>query len=149
MRRHPQQQPKKHSRSEPPVPADHYYALVPWDTWPTSPNKTHGSHHQSSAYPDLRHQRRQNPMTDQPRMSDHEGQDFNNFTPGNHSFVYVLPKPSDAMPHITNVPLFFRLHHTDRDVVSTGEQHDHPFSRQHWSQSDLCKTGWYKDTCTG
>ena len=30
--RHPQQQPKKHNRSEPPVTADNYYAPAPWDT---------------------------------------------------------------------------------------------------------------------
>ena len=71
----------------------------------------------------------------------HEGQDFSNTTPGNHFFVYVLPKLIDAMPHITSVPLFFRLHHTDRDVVSTGEQHDHPLNWQQGSQPDHCIVG--------
>ena len=51
---------------------------------------------------------------------------------------------TDAMLHITNVPLFFRLYHTDRDVISTGEHHDHPPNRQQRSQLDPCRTGWYK-----
>ena len=74
----------------------------------------------------------------------HEGQDFSNFTPGNHSLYMCCRSFTDAMLHITNVPLFFRLYHTDRDVISTGEHHDHPPNRQQRSQLDPCRTGWYK-----
>merc|ERR1712030_132796 len=48
-KKHPQRQPKEPNPNRSPAMADKYCAPVPWDTCPTSPNRSHETHHQGSA----------------------------------------------------------------------------------------------------
>ena len=58
-KKHPQRQPREPNPNRSPAMADKYCAPVPWDTCPTSLNRSRETHHRGSACPGQQHKNQQ------------------------------------------------------------------------------------------